>query len=242
VNNNQYNLKEYPHKFFYRNLNLNLEQVRNILKSEYKRIEAGEMHGVKKMDNKNPENEIFKESKSLSTIKSREYNAFQMYYPFISEIYSSVFDMVLEACKYYNLDYNSEQWICQSWFNINKKENGGKLDYHDHISNSDKGKYLAFHGYYCVNAETSTTTYHIDGNTDKSNQNKNNQALLSAVGFPHAMEDWDWDEDRITLAYDVVPLRYYKQSNYLNNPNIKKHEGFWEQHWFPLPKISGNFL
>lgn len=241
MNNNQYDLQKYPHKFFYRDLNLNLKEISDILKLEYKRIEKAEMRGVRLLDNKNPENEIFKESKSISTMKSREYNAFQMYYPFITELYSAVVDMVLEACKYYNLDYNSEHWMCQAWFNINKKENGGRLHFHDHIDVTHKGKYLAFHGYYSVNAEPSITTYKIDNGIIKQNQNKNNRALLSAVGFPHAMEEWNWDGERITIAYDIVPLKYYNQLSYLNSDR-KNHEDFWEQHWFPLPKIYGNNL
>lgn len=234
----QYNLDKYPHKFFYRDLQLNLNKTSAILKLEYDRIKNAEMHGVKPFDNINPENEIFKDSRSISTIKSREYNAFQMYYPFMHDLYSSVVDMVREACIYYDVDYNSQRWICQSWFNINKKENGGRLDFHDHIVDHHIGRYVAFHGYYCVNAEPSITTYKI-GNEVKQNINKNNRAILSAVGFPHAQEPWDWDEERITIAYDVVPLTYYKQSEYLNSP-LKDHEGFWEQHWFPLPKIFDN--
>lgn len=235
MSSNQFNLSDYPHQFFYRDLKLNLNEVSKILKFEYNRIENAEMRGIKPFDKKNPENEIFKESKSISTIKSREYNAFQMYYPFMHELYSAVVDMVREACNYYDFDYNSEQWICQSWFNINKKENGGRLHFHDHIDQSHIGKYLAFHGYYAVNAEPSITTYKI-GDGIKQNINKNNRALLSAVGFPHAMEEWNWEGERITIAYDVVPLKYYNQLNFLNSP-IKDHEGFWEQHWFPLPKI-----
>lgn len=235
MSENQYNLHRYPHKFFYKDLDLNLKEITNVLKFEYNRIKKAEMHGVKPFDDLNPDNEIFKESQSISTIKSREYNAFQMYYPFMHDLYSEVFNLVLEACEYYNVDYNSEQWICQAWFNINNKTNGGKLDWHDHIADHHKNKYLAFHGYYSVNAEPSITNYKVNNDIVK-NINKNNRVLLSAVGFPHAMEDWNWDDDRITIAYDVVPLKYYSQLEFLNS-DMKKYESFWEQHYFPLPKL-----
>jgi hypothetical protein len=52
------------------------------------------------------------------------------------------------------------------------------------------------------------------------NVNKNNRAILSETGHPHAMGDWDWEGPRITIAYDVVPLRYMGDSQ--------------EQHYFPL--------
>ena len=84
-----------PQKFFYRDLNLDLSQVSNTLHSEYNRILNSEMRKVRPFDAEHPENEIFKESNSISTIKSREYNAFKMYYPFIHDLYSSIVDMVL---------------------------------------------------------------------------------------------------------------------------------------------------
>ena len=41
------------------------------------------------------------------------------------------------------------------------------------------------------------------------------------MGHPHAQGDWDWDGPRITLAYDIVPLRYLQAQS---KP----------QHWIPL--------
>jgi hypothetical protein len=52
------------------------------------------------------------------------------------------------------------------------------------------------------------------------NINKNNRAILSETGHSHAMADWDWEGPRITIAYDVVPLRYISNMS--------------EQHYFPL--------
>lgn len=237
----QFNLSAYPHKFFYRDLDLNLNDISQTLRFEYDRIKNAEMRGVKPVDYDMPNREIFLNSNSISTIKSREYNLFQMYYPFVHDLYSAVVDMVLEACDYYNFNYNSERWMAQAWFNINNKENGGKLDFHDHVSKDHVGSYMCFHGYYCVNAEPSETKYLIDGK-EVSNINKNNRAILSLVGFPHAMADWEWLEDRITIAYDIMPLRIYNQQTYLDAEkqgllDSGGHDKIWEQHWFPLPKI-----
>ena len=222
-----------PQKFFHRDLNINLKEATETLEFEYNRILNGEMRGVKKFDRAHPENEIFKDSNSISTIKSREYNAFKMYYPFIHELYSSVVDMTREACKYYGVDYNSQEFVCQAWFNINNNEKGGKLNWHDHVR--EEYKVLAFHGYYSVSAEPSETHYNINGDV-KINNNINNRALLSLVGFPHAMSDWSFDGPRITIAYDILPLNMLLQKDFLNS-NFQEHETFWEQHYFPLPKI-----
>ena len=220
---------------------MDLNDVTTKLKFEYNRIKNAEMRGVKPIAFDTPNREIFLDSNSVSTIKSREYNLFQMYYPFAHDLYSAVVDMVRDACKYYDFDYNSEQWMAQAWFNINKKENGGKLNFHDHVSQQDVGKYMCFHGYYCVNAEPSETTYLIN-NQAVANINKNNRAILSLVGFPHAMADWNWPEERITIAYDIMPLRIYNQEIYLKAEKRGwlidgGHDKIWEQHWFPLPKI-----
>ena len=231
---NSFDKNKKPQKFFYRDLNLNLQEMSDMLKVEYGRIERKEMFGIKEHNDKK---DIFTYSKSLSTHKSREYNAFQMYYPFMHELYSAVVDMTREACNYYEIDYNSEQWLCQSWFNINSKEKGGKLEWHDHLR--DEYKVPAFHGYFAVNAEPSETHYLIN-NEQKSNVNKNNRAILSLMGFPHAMGPWEWDGDRITIAYDVLPLKILDQRYFLdavNQGQITDEERFWEQHYFPLPKI-----
>jgi hypothetical protein len=96
-------------------------------------------------------------------------------------------------------------------------------------------KVPAFHGYYSVNAEPSETHYMVNGEL-KVNENKNNRAVLSLVGFQHAMAPWEWEGERITIAYDVTPLRIMRQEEYLKS-EIKEHERSWEQHYFPLPKI-----
>lgn len=219
-----------PQKFFERFLDNDLDYVAERLKLEYSRIASLDMWGIQPHDN---DKDIFTYSKSLSTQKSREYNAFQMYYPFMHELLSAVTDMTREACDYYGIDYNSEQWMAQAWFNINSKEKGGKLEWHDHLD--PNFKVPAFHGYYSVNAEPSETHYMVN-DEHKINVNKNNRAILSMVGYQHAMGPWEWDGDRITIAYDVVPLKIITQEAFLD-ADLQEHERFWEQHYFPLPKI-----
>ena len=65
-----------------------------------------------------------------------------------------------------------------------------------------------FHGYYCVNAEPSSTFYQINGDESNvfENINKNNRAILSETGHPHGRDDWFQEKPRITIAYDISPL------------------------------------
>lgn len=219
-----------PQKFFERTLSEDLDYVTNSLRREYDRIANAEMINIQPHDN---DKDIFTYSKSVSTQKSREYNAFQMYYPFMHNLFSAVTEMTMEACEYYDIDYNSEQWMAAAWFNINSKQKGGRLEWHDHID--PKFRVPAFHGYYSVNAEPSETHYDVNGER-KINVNRNNRAVLSMVGFQHAMAPWEWDGERITIAYDVVPLKLMRQEYYLQS-TMEEHERFWEQHHIPLPKI-----
>lgn len=234
MSNEHFDKNKKPQKFFERFLNNDLQEVADDLRVEYGRIARGEMLNIQPHDD---ELDIFTYSKSLSTQKSREYNAFQFYYPWIHDLYSAVVDMTREACEYYEIDYNSEQWVAQAWFNINSVDKGAKLEWHDHVH--DQWDAPGFHGYYSVNAEPSETHYMVN-DEHKINVNKNNRAILSMVGFPHAMGPWEWEGDRITVAYDVLPLRKVLQKAFYRakeTGELLEHESFWEQHYFPLPKI-----
>jgi hypothetical protein len=202
-----------PHKFFEAYLENDLNQLTQELQDRYEKIKRAEILGVtlEKPD------ELWKASNSLSTMKWREYNVFQFHIEGIYKLYKAVSHMTKSACSWYGIDFDSQNFMIQGWFNINHAKNG-KLDWHDH------GPFGApnFHGYYCVNAEPSVTHYKVF-DKEVENHNKNDRAILSEMGHPHAMADWDWDGPRITVAYDVVPLI-----------DLQKHAMHQEQHWIPL--------
>ena len=202
-----------PHKFFERFLDNNLNVLTQELERRYQLIETAKLVGVTPIG----ENEAWKSSNSVSTMKWRQYNVFQFHSEGIYKLYQAIRDMAIEACEYYDVDFKEQQYMVQGWFNINHTKKG-KLDWHDH------GPWGApeFHGYYCVSAEPSVTHYRVF-DKDVENHNKNNRAILSEMGHPHAMADWDWDGPRITIAYDLVPLR-----------NLIKFAKDQEQHWVPL--------
>lgn len=202
-----------PHKFFERFLDDDRNVLTKELSHRYAKIEKAEVLGVTELK----ENEVWKSSNSVSTMKWREYNVFQFHIPAIHNLYKNISSMVKEACQYYNLDFDSQQFMVQGWFNINYAKKG-KLDWHDH------GPFGApnFHGYYCVKAEPSVTHYKV---FDKEIENNNidGRAILSEMGHPHAQADWSWDGPRITVAYDIIPLE-----------DLRKFGMHQEQHWIPL--------
>jgi hypothetical protein len=213
------------HRFFERSLPNNLDILTKELLEIYKKIENAELPGVSPVKG----DETWKETESVSTMKWREYNVFQFYTEELYDLYRSVSDMTKEACTYYDIDFEKEKFYIQGWFNINYIKKG-KIDWHDHSPLGAPN----FHGYYSVKAEPSSTYYKV---FDKEIENKNvdGRAILSEMGHPHAMADWDWDGPRITIAYDVIPLEILKQITIekfpaTNWPSVLHKQ----QHWIPL--------
>jgi hypothetical protein len=199
-----------PQKFFERQIDMNnLEELEKVLHVTYDRIKNGELISGPKNENTPWDN-----SGSVTTVNWNKYNVFQIYDENIHTLFRAVRDMAQDACEYYELDFIKEQFMVQGWFNINYNH-VGKLDWHEH--GGDGAPH--FHGYYCVNAEPSITHYRVF-DEEIENVNKNNRAILSETGHPHAMGDWDWEGPRVTMAYDVIPLRFIPKE--------------WEQHWIPL--------
>jgi hypothetical protein len=203
-----------PHRFFEKYLDNDLESLSKELQIRYEKIKSAEVLGV----TPTTDFESWQESNSVSTMKWRQYNVFQFHIPEIYNLFLALKEMAQEACEYYDIDFKKQQYMVQGWFNINSNDKGGKLDWHDH----GPGGAPFFHGYYCVNAEPSVTHYVVFDNKVK-NINKNNRAILSEMGHPHAMGDWGWNGDRITIAYDLLPLSEVQQFGMGT-----------EQHWVPL--------
>jgi hypothetical protein len=202
-----------PHKFFERFLDNNLTVLSSELQNRYSKIEQAKLIGISPVG----ENENWKQSNSVSTMKWREYNVFQFHSTGLYNLYKAIRSMTVEACEYYGLDFEKEQFMVQGWFNITHAGKG-KLDWHDHGPDGAPN----FHGYYSVSAEPSKTHYLVF-DKEVENNNINNRAILSEMGHPHAMADWDWEGPRITVAYDIIPLR-----------DLQKFGMNQEQHWIPL--------
>jgi hypothetical protein len=205
------------HVFFERFLNNDLDKLKDFLLKTYDEMENQQIVGVTPLD---PKSDLWVKSQSFSTIKWREYNVFQFYNAELHNVYTNLSELVHEACDYYKIDFKKQNFYAQGWFNVNFTKKG-KLDWHDH------GPYPAprFHGYYSINAEPSITHYKINGE-DFDNHNVNNRMILSEMTHPHAMADWDWEGPRITLAYDVLPLK--------DLIHDKPNESLAQQHWVPM--------
>ena len=199
------------HKFFDVTLDNDLESLKQYLSEIEEKIFTENILSVpsdilKKYDRNQPG--------TLTQLGINYYNVFTFVNPEIFKLKEALRKITIEACEYYGIDFEKEDFWVQGWFNINYNH-VGKLDWHEHGGSGAPW----FHGYYCVKAEPSITHYKVF-DKDFENINKNNRAILSETGHPHAMADWNWEGPRITVAYDVIP-----------------HKGImreWEQHWIPL--------
>lgn len=202
------------HKFFERHLSLDLPKLETSLLSLKERLSSENVPGVKNNDYESVD------KASFTTQLGEKYNIFQFHDDNIRALYSSIREMVLEACEYYGIDAKSQNYMIQGWFNADKNSKPEPLPntyLHDHLNGQGAPD---FHGYYCVNAEPSYTKYMISGETEFLNVNVNNRAILSETGHAHGISNWPFEKDRITIAYDVSPLQNMKGSP--------------EQHWVPI--------
>jgi hypothetical protein len=188
------------HKFFERFLDNDLQNLSTYL-LDLKEIILNK--GVSTI----PESEIDNVlGKGLETTRlGRFYNIFTFPKEEISVLYNALLDMTKEACDYYGINFEEEDYYINGWFNV---EDYGICDYnkdglHDHMGGTGAP---FFHGYYCINAEPSVTYYNIDREKYFENVNINNRAIVSETGHPHTRGSWQSMEKRITLAYDIVPM------------------------------------
>ncbi len=141
------------------------------------------------------------------------YNIFSFNNEAIKKLQDALASMINEASEYYEIGYGAEEYYIHGWFNLDYKSRRVgvsplKNNYHFHDHMGGNGSPI-FHGYYCVNAEPSSTFYKIGGIDGPlfENINHNNRAILSETGHPHGRDDWYEELPRITIAYDLAPKK-----------------------------------
>lgn len=194
-----------PHKFFERFLDNNLDEMYEYLEMKQDELIAGTLTEI-------PLEELSKYNKDngAATQLGKYYNIFTFRHPSVQALKSALRDIMIEASEYYGLNFEENKFAINGWFNYDPKTSGSngvnplknERFFHDHMGGEGAP---VFHGYYCVNAEPSSTFYKIDGDVPFENINKNNRAIVSETGHPHGRDDWYQDKPRITIAYDIAP-------------------------------------
>lgn len=201
-----------PHRFFDTYLNNDLNDLKQYLYDIETQILDNNILRI-------PEDKMSsfgKKMGSATKIGIDYYNIFTFNHPGIYSLYSGLRDLTKEVCAYYEIDFDKNKYVIHGWFNLdyatpNEGKFGGvnplknEQHFHDHMNGIGAP---TFHGYYCVDAEPSSTFYKInrDDSNIFENINKNNRAIISETGHPHGRDDWFQENPRITIAYDIVPL------------------------------------
>lgn len=197
-----------PHKFFDRYLDNDLDSLFDYLSIKHEEILNGLMPGI-------PGDILQKYNKynGAPTQLGQYYNIFNFDNPAIGLLKKALADMIDEASTYYETGYTSKDYFIHGWFNLDYKSGNVGVSplknadhFHDHMNGTGVP---IFHGYYCVNAEPSSTFYKIGGISGEpfENINYNNRAVLSETGHPHGRDDWYNEKPRITIAYDLAPRK-----------------------------------
>lgn len=194
-----------PHKFFERYLDNNLEEMYEYLEMKQDELIAGTLTEI-------PLEELSKYNKDngAATQLGKYYNVFTFQHPSVQTLKAALRDIMIEASEYYGINFTESKFAIKGWFNYDPKTSGtsgvnplkNERFFHDHMGGEGAP---VFHGYYCVNAEPSSTFYKINGDVPFENVNKNNRAIVSETGHPHGRDDWYQDKPRITIAYDIAP-------------------------------------
>jgi hypothetical protein len=196
-------------KFFERYLNNDLDELSKYLLQIEQELVFGDAFKVplevqEKFRNNNP---------GASTALYEFYNIFNFENESVKRLKVSLADVTKEACDYYGINYYESDYKINGWFNVDYGSAYGNNpytadhteDFHDHMDGMGAP---TFHGYYCVNAEPSSTFYLINQVLKFENINKNNRLIISETGHPHNIGNWSWEGPRITVAYDIVPKSY----------------------------------
>lgn len=194
------------HKFFDKILDNNLDSLYEYLYQKAQDLIDGKIGNI-------PEDVLsrFNIVNGPATQLGEYYNIFTWDNAEILKLKEALKNIIIEACDYYGIDFEGEDYHINGWFNLDFKSPDNEMygvspirhpeHYHDHAGGTGAP---VFHGYYCVNAEPSSTFYKIDRLVDFENINKNNRAIISETGHPHGRDDWYEEKPRITIAYDIA--------------------------------------
>jgi hypothetical protein len=137
--------------------------------------------------------------KTFTTANYLHYNLFTFRHPELITLFTHLRNNIAGFLK------SDERYVLQCWLNVFRK--GEFINWHHHWPVGSG----VIHGYYCVNVGDSLTSYQIPGN-DHIVEVHNQDGLLvfgRSEGDRHKSSEWNRDDPRVTMAFDVIP---WKQS------------------------------
>lgn len=168
-----------------------------------------------------------------------QYNFLMYPLPGVHSLYHEIKKFFYE-CQ--TLEFGSavkKQFFVQCWLNVYNQ--GDYIDWHEHaVERALEGwhGHRPWHGFFCVNAEPSVTSYvfkHTPGQVDV--ESKNNLLVLGKTG-DDMHRTWPWHDPanpRITIAFDIVPSDTIMRVRG-NRPltEIVADRPYFKNHWIPI--------
>lgn len=149
----------------------------------------------------------------LSPLTTQGFELYNLLMYGFSEFHSLYFEI---QKTFRQINTNNDQYYIQSWLNMYKQ--GNFVDWHNHYP----PRCNSWHGFFCVDCEPSKTTYRIPNVANPIDIISENNLLVISKSDGDSHRTWPWefeDRDRITIAFDIVPLNFL--STHLN-------------HWIPI--------
>ena len=101
----------------------------------------------------------------------------------------------------------------------------------------------AWHGLFIVDSEAQKSFTHyqlrINDLTESVDiESKNNLIILGKCDDDkHRSTEWNNEQERITIAYDIIPREYVDNKSYLKK-DVTKLESYDLNHWIPFTTIK----
>ena len=127
----------------------------------------------------------------------KNYNLLLFPFPGFHELFHAIRDEVSYHLRTGTAFLHEKKLYLQCW--LNYYEPGQFIPYHGHWEK----ELNTLHGHFCVKGHNTVTTYQTEEG-EKEIINKEGQIVLTdSDGFKH--RTWPSEEERITIAFDIVP-------------------------------------
>lgn len=202
-------------------LNLNLEEIKKSCHMIENQIEKR----YKETKNRNDDSWI--KNTPQSTQKFNNYNLLLCPILEFNNLYTDIQKMFHTCLSNFHEESIVPHRI-QCWLNYYKK--GQFIDWHSHWPPERK----AWHGFFCVQVEPdSYTSYKWKTKSDSVNIKSVNNLLVLGLsnGDMHKSSEWNQEYPRITLAFDIVPLKFWEGDGFIEQ--TMDHSNFFN-HWMPI--------
>jgi hypothetical protein len=165
-----------------------------------------------------------------------QYNVLMYPLPEIHALYNTIKDFFYKCQIDANGKILKKNYFIQSWMNVYKK--GEFIDWHNHGSTA----VYAWHGFFCVNAENSKTTYQFKNSPELIDIESHNNLLVLGKSNTDFHRTYPWHDEnnpRITVAFDIVPedtilrLNGKKNSDTTLTEMIQEYP-YFKNHWIPI--------